>query len=338
MNFIDYFSLLDPIKLLKNIPGGIAQGILWGIMAIGVYITFRLLKVSDLTVEGSFATGGAVSAMMITNGVSPLASVLLNTLGINVVQGTSYPAGFALVISALAGVLCGLCTGLLHCYLGIPAILASILTQLALYSVNLHIMDMAANVAVSVDKYDLVVSGRFIPKAILFGALISAVLIAVLYWYFGTEQGSAIRATGNNPVMSRAQGIDIDHMKLIGFALSNGIVAFAGGLVAQYQGFADINMGRGASVIGLAAVIIGDALTEVLSHNRPNFSFRLACVILGGIVYYSVVILVLWLRLNTNDLKLFTAVIVAVFLAIPYIKEQRTSSFAKFRKGGKNNA
>ena len=338
MTIADYFSLLDPIKLIKNIPGGIAQGILWGIMAIGVYITFRLLKVSDLTVEGSFATGGAVSAMMITRGVSPAIASLLSVIGVSGVEGTSYPSWFALLISFVAGVLCGLCTGMLHSYLGIPAILAGILTQLALYSVNLHIMDMAANVAVSVDKYDLMVSGRFIPVSIIIGLVISAVIIAVLYWYFGTEQGSAIRATGNNPVMSRAQGIDIDHMKLIGFALSNGIVAFAGGLVAQYQGFADINMGRGASVIGLAAVIIGDVLTEVLSRDRPNFAFRLGCVILGGIIYYSVVILVLWLRLNTNDLKLFTAVIVAIFLAIPYIREQRTTSFAKFRKGGQKNA
>lgn len=338
MTFIDYLSLLDPIKLLKNIPGGIAQGILWGIMAIGVYITFRLLKVSDLTVEGSFATGGAVSVMMITEGVSPAVASLLSVVGLKGLEGVSYPAWLSLVIAAVAGILCGLVTGMLHSYLGIPAILAGILTQLALYSVNLRIMDMAANVAVSVDKHDLIVSGRYIPSSILIGAIISAVIIGVLYWYFGTEQGSAIRATGNNPVMSRAQGIDIDHMKLIGFALSNGLVAFAGGLVAQYQGFADVNMGRGASVIGLAAVIIGDVLTDLLSKNRPNFAFRMLCVIMGGIVYYCVVIIVLWLRLNTNDLKLFTAVIVAIFLAIPYIKEQRTTSFAKFRKGGRSNA
>lgn len=338
MTIVDYFSLLDPIKLLKNVPGGIAQGILWGIMAIGVYITFRLLRVSDLTVEGSFATGGAVSVMMITRGVSPAMASLLAVIGIQGAEGASYPAWVSLLAACAAGILCGLVTGMLHSYLGIPAILAGILTQLALYSVNLRIMDMAANVAVSVDKHDLIVSGRYIPSSILVGVVVSAVIIAVLYWYFGTEQGSAIRATGNNPVMSRAQGIDIDHMKLIGFALSNGLVALAGGLVAQYQGFADVNMGRGASVIGLAAVIIGDVLTELVSKNRPNFAVRMGCVVLGGIVYYCVVILVLWLRLNTNDLKLFTAVIVAVFLAIPYIKEQRTTSFAKFRKGGNKDA
>lgn len=338
MSVMNYLASLDPLRLIRNLPGGIAQGILWGIMALGVYITFRLLRISDLTVEGSFATGGAVTVTLITKGMSPFLATLLSSIGFQVSEGNSYPAWFALSVSTLAGIICGLFTGALHSYLGIPAILAGILTQLALYSVNLRIMGMAANTPISVDNYDLTVSGRYVVPAILIGLVISAVIIAVMYWYFGTEQGSAIRATGNNPVMSRAQGIDIDHMKMLGFALSNGIVAFAGGLVAQYQGFADVNMGRGASVIGLAAVIIGDAITDIFAKRRPNFAVRMSCVILGGVIYYCVVVLVLWLRLNTNDLKLFTALIVAVFLAIPYLKEQRTSSFARFRKGGQKNA
>ncbi len=317
MELLSYLSALDPAKLVRNLPGGVAQGILWGVMALGVFITFRLLKVSDLTVEGSFATGGAVTVMLITGGYSPY---------------------LALVAALVSGMLCGLCTGLLHSYLGIPAILAGILTQLALYSVNLHIMGMSSNAPVSVDVYPLILSSRFTLTSILCGAVIAAVIIGIMYWYFGTEQGSAIRATGNNPIMSKAQGINIDHMKMIGFALSNGVVAFAGGLVAQYQGFADVNMGRGASVIGLAAVIIGEALCEVFVRGRTNFALKLGFVILGGVAYYCVVVLVLWLKLNTNDLKLFTALIVAVFLAVPYVRDQKTNSFAKFRKGGRDHA
>ncbi len=308
-------AALDPLKLLRSMPGGVAQGILWGIMALGVYVTFKVLSVSDLTVEGSFATGGAVAVMLIIHGK---------------------PAWLAVLAAAYAGILCGTVTGLLHTLLGIPAILAGILTQLALYSVNLRIMGMAANQAVSVDKYKLILSSRHVPHAILTGAVIAAVIIGVMYWYFGTEQGSAIRATGNNPEMSKAQGINIDSMKVLGFAISNGIVAFAGGLLAQYQGFADVNMGRGASVIGLAAVIIGEVIASALFKGSLNFAVRLLFVILGGIAYYAVVILVLWLKLNTNDLKLFTAVIVAVFLAVPYLRQQRKSSFAARKGDGKN--
>lgn len=319
MEIISYFASLNVFKLIKNMPGGVAQGILWGIMALGVYITFKVLSVSDLTVEGSFATGGAVAVMLIIKGV---------------------PAWAAVTAAAAAGILCGLVTGLLHTRLGIPAILAGILTQLALYSVNLRIMGMSANQAVSVDKYELILSSRYIPKAILTGGLIAVAIILIMYWFFGTELGSAIRATGNCPQMSRAQGINIDRMKVLGFAISNGLVAFAGALVAQYQGFADVNMGRGASVIGLAAVIIGEVLSTALFKKKLSFDFaiRLLFVILGGIAYYAVVILVLWLKLNTNDLKLFTAVIVAVFLAIPYLRQQKRSSFAAAKNGGKKNA
>ena len=313
-----YFASLSLLKLVKNLPGGIAQGLIWGIMALGIYITFRLLDVADLTVDGSFTTGGAVTVVLILAG---------------------WPAWAALVVATLAGLLAGLVTGLLHTKLGIPAILAGILTQLALFSVNLHIMGMAANKAVSVDKYSLVLSLRYVPAAILTGAIIALVLVSVLYWYFGTEQGSAIRATGNNPAMSRALGINIDNMKLLGLSLSNGIVALSGGLMAQFQGFADVNMGRGAIVIGLAAVIIGEVVGAALLGKRRNFYGTLSFVVVGGVLYYLVIVVVLWLKLNTNDLKLFTAVVVGLFLAVPYLRGQRKSSFARLKKkGGGGNA
>ena len=299
-------------------PGGISQGLVWGIMALGIYVTFRLLDVADLTVDGSFTTGGAVTVMLILAG---------------------WPAWAALLVAILAGMLAGLCTGMLHTKFGIPAILAGILTQFALYSINLHIMGMAANKAVSVDKYHLLISSRNIPLAILTSAIIAIALVTVFYWYFGTEQGSALRATGNNPAMSRALGINIDNMKVLGLSISNGVVALAGGLMSQYQGFADINMGRGAIVIGLAAVIIGEVIGNALLKKYINFYFSLSFTVIGGIIYYLVVVIVLWLRLNSNDLKLFTAIVVALFLAIPYLRGQRISSFAKFKqKGAKNHA
>ena len=317
MNSLVLASLSLP-NLVSRLPGGVAQGIIWGIMALGIYITFRLLDVADLTVDGSFTTGGAVTVVLILAG---------------------WPAWAALVVATLAGLLAGLVTGLLHTKLGIPAILAGILTQLALFSVNLHIMGMAANKAVSVDKYSLVLSLRYVPAAILTGAIIALVLVSVLYWYFGTEQGSAIRATGNNPAMSRALGINIDNMKLLGLSLSNGIVALSGGLMAQFQGFADVNMGRGAIVIGLAAVIIGEVVGAALLGKRRNFYGTLSFVVVGGVMYYLVIVVVLWLKLNTNDLKLFTAVVVGLFLAVPYLRGQRKSSFARLRKkGGGGNA
>ncbi len=297
-----YFASLSLLKLLKNMPGGIAQGLIWGVMALGIYITFRLLDVADLTVDGSFTTGGACAAMLILAGKSPW---------------------LALAVAMAAGILAGLCTGLLHTKLGIPAILAGILTQFALYSVNLHIMGMAANKALNVDKYPLLVSSRYVPAAIGKGAAIALVLVALMYWYFGTEQGSAIRATGDNPAMSRALGINIDNMKVLGLSLSNGLVALSGGLMAQYQGFADVNMGRGAIVIGLAAVIIGEVLVRALFKRYINFSIVLAFTVLGGVLYYLVIVVVLWLRLNANDLKLFTAAVVALFLAVPYLRERR---------------
>ena len=306
-----YFASLSLLKLLKNMPGGVAQGLIWGLMALGVYITFRLLDVADLTVDGSFTTGGAVAAMLILSGC---------------------PAWVAILVALLIGCLAGLVTGLLHTKLGIPAILSGILTQYALYSVNLHIMGMSANKAISVDKYNLVLSLRHIPHAILVGFIIVMVVISLMYWYFGTEQGSALRATGSNPALARALGISIDNMKLLGLSLSNGIVALAGALMAQYQGFADINMGRGAIVIGLAAVIIGEVIGRALLGKHLNFFWSLTFVAIGGVLYNLVMVIVLWLKLDSNDLKLFTAVIVAIFLAVPYFRDKSKSSF---RKSGK---
>ncbi len=329
---LSYFASLNPMNLLKSLPGGIAQGLIWGIMALGVYITFRLLDFADLTVDGSFTTGGACSVMLITAGVPAWLSRLTG-----IEQGTPFPAWLALLIATIAGMLAGLCTGLLHTRLGIPAILSGILTQLALYSINLRIMGMASNKAVSVDKYNLILSSRQVGASIFIGAVWAAVLIAAFYWYFGTEQGSAIRATGSNPAMSRALGINIDTMKVIALALSNAVVALAGGLMAQYQGFADINMGRGAIVIGLAAVIIGEVIGESLFKKKLSFWLRLAFVVLGGAIYYTVVVIVLWLKLNSNDLKLFTAVIVAIFLAVPYLRGRAKAPSAG-KKGAKTDA
>ena len=318
MSIAVYFSSLSLLKLLKNMPGGIAQGLIWGLMALGVYITFRLLDVADLTVDGSFTTGGACTVMLILAG---------------------WPAWAALLVAVLAGVAAGFCTGMLHTKLGIPAILAGILTQFSLYSINLHIMGMAANKAVSVDKYSLILSSRSVPMAILTGFLIALALVSLFYWYFGTEQGSALRATGSNGAMSRAQGIDVDAMKVLGLSISNGVVALSGGLMSQYQGFADINMGRGAIVIGLAAVIIGEVVGRALLGKRLNFYGTLSFTVIGGVLYYAVVVIVLWLKLNSNDLKLFTAIIVAVFLSVPYLREQSKTSFARLKKkGGSPNA
>ena len=279
------------------------QGLLWGIMAIGVYLTYRILDVADLTVDGSLATGGALCVVMIRLGCNPWV---------------------ALLCAFLVGMAAGLVTGLLHTRCGIPAILAGILTQLALYSVNLRIMGGKANLPAGVDKYDLLVSQRYVRDLTLENPmplvlLILAGLIAALYWFFGTEYGSALRATGANQNMARAQGINTGAKVTVGLMLSNGLVALAGGLIAQYQGAADVNMGRGAIVIGLAAVIIGDVL---LGKIVRNFALKLATVAVGAVIYYVVIQLVLQMGLNTNDLKLLTALVVAVFLAVSHWKAQ----------------
>ncbi len=297
--------------LLNALPGATAQGLIWGLMAIGVFITFRILDVADLTVDGSIATGGAVAVMLIRAGWNPW---------------------LALLCAFVAGMLAGLVTGLFHTRCGIPAILAGILTQLALYSINLRIMESKSNQAVGVDKYPLLVSQRYVRDLALNNPLplllvFTAALIALLYWFFGTEKGCSIRATGANLNMARAQGINTNNNIVLGLMLSNGLVAFAGGLLAQYQGSADVNMGRGAIVIGLAAVIIG----EVIFKRLRNFSLKLLSVSIGAVIYYIVLQLVLQLGLNTNDLKLFTALIVAVFLGVPYWKGKVTR--VKTKKG-----
>lgn len=302
---------LDINTLLASFPSGIAQGILWGIMALGLYITFRLLNIADMTVDGTFTTGGAVTVMLIIGGWNPWLAVL---------------------IAFLAGILAGLVTGILHTRLGIPAILSGILTQFALWSVNLAIMGFSANKAISVNSFALAISSRFVTNAIVTGLVTAIIIIFIMYWYFGTEHGSAMRATGNNPEMAKAQGIDINRMKVIGLALSNGLVALSGGLMSQYQGFADINMGRGAIVIGLAAIIIGEVVADIFAKKHTNFALRLAFVVIGGILYYLVIQVVLWLRLNSNLLKLFTAIVVAVFLAVPYLISVSKVSFKKAQK------
>ena len=314
---MDFFA-----SLLNATPGAVAQGLVWGIMAIGVYITFRILDVADLTVDGSLATGGAVCVMLIRAGMNPW---------------------LALVCATLAGMLAGLVTGLFHTRCGIPAILAGILTQLALYSVNLRIMGGKANQAVSVDKYDLLLSQRYVreltpdnplPLLIVF----TAAVIAVLYWFFGTEKGCSLRATGNNPHMARAQGINTNSNIVLGLMLSNGLVALSGALLSQYQGSSDVNMGRGAIVIGLAAVIIGEVIFGKLFI---NFGLKLLAVSIGAVIYYIVLQIVLQLGLNTNDLKLITALIVALFLSVPYWKGKmfRAPKAGKTAaKGEKKNA
>lgn len=303
--------MLDISNLISALPGGIAQGFIWGLMALGVYITFRLLDIADLSVDGTFTTGGAVCVVLVTGGMNVY---------------------LAVIIATLAGALAGLVTGLLHTKLGIPAILAGILTQLSLYSINLWIMNFSSNQVVSVDKFALILSSRNITYSIIVGAIICVIIIALLYWYFGTERGCAMRATGCNPEMSKAQGININTMKIVGLALSNGIVALSGALLAQYQGFADINMGRGAIAIGLACIIIGEVIGKALAGKHLNFAVRMGFVVFGGVAYYIAIIIVLWLRLNSNFLKLFTSVIVAIFLAVPYLQSSANSSFAKAGK------
>ena len=277
------------MSLVNALPGAVAQGLIWGIMAIGVYLTFRILDIADLTVDGSLGTGGAVCIMLMLSGQNVWVSM----------------AG-----ATAAGMAAGLATGILHTFMGIPAILAGILTQLGLYSINLKTMGKA-NQAINVDKYDLLVSLRFIRKVpfyrntILMVAITIIILIAVLYWFFGTELGCSLRATGCNDKMARAQGINTDLSRVLGLMISNGLVALSGAMLCQYQGFADINMGRGAIVIGLAAVIIGEAIFGKIFR---NFGLKLLGVALGSIIYYLVLQVVIWMGIDTDLLKLLSAV------------------------------
>ena len=291
-------------------PGAIAQGLIWGIMAIGVFITYKVLDYADLTVDGTMATGGAVCIMLMMNGVNVF---------------------IALLCAIIAGMLAGLITGLFHTAMGIPAILAGILTQLSLYSINLVVMGGKANQAVSVTKYQLLVSSRYVKELsfqnpILITLLVTAALIGVLYWFFGTEIGCSLRSTGANEAMSRAQGINTNRAKILGLMISNGIGALASAMYSHYQGFVDVNMGRGAVVIGLAAVIISDV---IFGRLFTNFALKMVAVSIGAVIYYVVIQVVLWLGLDTNLLKLLSALIVALFLAIPYWKGRLHAKGAK---------
>ena len=315
------------LNFINALPGAVSQGLIWGIMAIGVYITYKLLDIADLTVDGSFCTGAAAFVMLFTNGVN-LWIAMLAALGV--------------------GMLAGLSTGILHTFCGIPAILSGILTQLGLWSINLAIMDMKSTVAINVTNNELLdkllVSLRFVQDVakgvrpfyqhpILVVGVFTVVLIAIFYWFFGTELGCALRATGSNQNMARAQGINTDFTKILGLMLSNGLVALSGALLAQFQSASEINMGRGAIVIGLAAVIIGDVLLGKIFH---NFALKLLAVSIGAILYYVVIQAVLAMGLNANYLKLLSALVVAVFLSIPYWKGKYIRVSVK--TGGARNA
>jgi putative ABC transport system permease protein len=293
---------------LGALPGAVAQGIIYGIMAIGVYITFRVLDVADLTVDGSMGTGGAMLVLCMTHGMNVYLSMIL---------------------AFFAGCVAGLATGVFHTKFGIPAILAGILTQLSLYSVNLRILGGKANQPISARNYNLLFSLGNVPKTLIIGGIFVVAIIAILYWFFGTEIGFGIRATGNNEAMSRANGINTDRNKVIGLVISNGIVALSGAMLSQFQGYADVNMGRGAIVIGLAAVIIGEV---IFGKIFKNFALKLLAVAIGGVIYYIVITLVLRLGVNPNDLKLFIALVVALFLGVQFWKGKLASKTVKNKK------
>ena len=296
------------MAILNALPGAVAQGMIWGIMAIGVFITFKILDFADLSVDGSICTGAAVATMLVLNGVNVYVAML---------------------VAFLAGAAAGLVTGILHCGMGIPPILSGILTQLMLWSINLKILGQA-NRAINSRNYSVIVTQLDIGMSILALAIITAIIVAVLYWFFGTEAGTSIRVTGSNENMAKAQGINTAVTKIAALMLSNGIVAFAGALLAQYQGFADINMGRGAIVVGLAAVIIGNALFSKLCR---NFAVKLLSVSIGGVIYYIVYQIVVALGFDTDLLKMLSAVVVAIFLSVPYI----TKKYIKKPKKEKKN-
>ena len=310
------------LSLFNSLPGAVTQGLIWGIMAMGIFITYKILDLSDLTVDGSFCTGGVVCVMLMINGWSVWAAMLG---------------------AMVAGMLAGLVTGFFHTKCGIPAILSGILTQLGLWSVNLAIMGMKSNQAINVNQYDLLVSLRYLTDVVkgtrpfymypmITIGLFTAAIIGVLYWFFGTELGASIRATGANTNMARAQGINTNANKVLGLMISNGLVALSGALLSQYQGFAESNMGRGAIVIGLAAIIIGEVTFGKIFR---NFALRLLAVSLGSVIYYVVIQAVISLMdINSNYLKLISALIVALFLAVPNLKG---NFLRKNKKAGKEN-
>lgn len=284
------------MSILLAMQSALAQGVLWGILALGVYITYRILDIADLTVDGSFATGGAVCAVCVLNGVDPILSLLLATI---------------------AGALAGFITGFLHTRCEIPAILAGILTQIGLYSINLRIMGRANTPLLKADTlFKNISQATGLSSAwtsLIIGILVSVVIVLILYWYFGTEIGSSIRATGNNEQMVRALGVNTNRTKILGLMIGNALIALSGALVTQSQGYADIKMGIGAIVIGLASIVIG----EVIFGHKGNFAYRLTSIIIGSIIYRMIVAIVLQMGMNTDDLKLLTAVLVAIALSVP---------------------
>lgn len=312
---IAYFSSLNPQALLNAAPGGIAQGLIWGIMALGIYMTFRVLNFADMTCDGSFALGGCVAVMLIVNGWSP---------------------EVVLIVSFAAGALAGLVTGFLHTALGIPSILAGILTQISLYSINLNIMGKS-NQTVPVSKVTLHFTSnvRYLGQTIAITLILDAIIVVLYYWFMGTELGSSIRATGINPNMSRAQGINTNRTKVLGLVVGNGLIALSGGILSEYQGFADVKMGQGAIVIGLAAVIIGEVLGDAILGKHQSFMTKLAFVVLGAVIYYLVYVFVLWLKFPSDDMKLLTAIVVAIFLAVPHLKNRSQTSFRALARRNK---
>ena len=306
------------MALLNALPGAIAQGLIWGLMAIGVYISYKILDIADLTVDGSICTGGCVCAVLITAGA---------------------PVWLSILLAFLAGALTGVVTGLLHTALGIPAILAGILTQLMLYSVNLSILGGKSLLSVYNFKDQLLLHMGNSTNAIITGVLIVAVVIIGLWLFFYTEVGLTLKSTGDNPDMSRAQGVNVKFNKVLGLAISNAIVALAGALYAQYKGSVSLNDGRGAIVIGLAAIFIGLSVSLKI---KPNFVVSLIGVVGGSIVYYIIYNVVILMGLKTDYLKMLSAIIVALFLAVPYLKceyfTKKKPAMPAAGKGGNTDA
>ena len=298
------------MSVLLAMQGALSQGVLWGLMALGVYITYRILDIADLTVDGSFATGGAVCAVCVVNGVDPILALLLATI---------------------AGAVAGFVTGFLHTKCEIPAILAGILTQIGLYSINLRIMGRSNTPLLKSETLFKNISEMTglssTWTALIIGIIVSVVIVAILYWYFGTEIGSAIRATGNNEQMVRALGVNTSVTKILGLMIGNALISLSGALVTQSQGYADIKMGIGAIVIGLASIVIG----EVIFGQKGNFAFRLTSIMVGSIIYRIIVAIVLQMGMNTDDLKLLTAILVAIALSVPVLISKR-NQVAMYKK------
>lgn len=308
------------MNVLMAIFGALSQGLIWAILAMGVYISFRILNFADMSCEGSFALGGSLSTMLIVAlGLNPIISILIGTMG---------------------GMLAGGITGFLHTKLKIPSILSGILTMIALYSVNIRIMGQA-NTSLNNQKTIISLVRGLLPAAesigirsstlhisvtALVGLFFVAAVIIILYWFFGTEIGSCIRATGDNEFMVRAQGVNTNKMIVFALVISNGLIALCGGLIAQSQGYADVNMGIGAIVIGLASIVIGEVVFK-----RTNFAHKLIAIVIGSMIYRVIIAIVLQLGLHTDDLKLLTAIVVATALSVPVLKQNKF----KLQKGDK---